>query len=1040
MQYIAQAQQKQNTINTTTPYTPPVKEKSKINSIIPISGILIISLLAIVIITWHKHKKKTKNKSKSALVASQSDTSETINNSNQKLDPNSSIANPTSNTSSSQPKSKPTIITKLKHKLKASLVFLTASKKRQRLSAIVGILMIAAVGQIVYSSFAATTEYSPIPEVAKMQKLTEEVVTMTDEYANMPDTVATKKNGNQPNEAKTVKKQELIAKVKERKDAYKLAMQYDPQTTANFYLPYTTRDKLPEDIIVELESVKIIKGTWIKQLVFNDLDNETRTINDKINVFIKGLNKTDYFVYGSDLPSLQSGTGVNVIGVVIDDAMVMTLPSTQNLRTEGSTNTSMLHNIVKPQQIHADGVIVTVDPYVAERLCVIPEVADFVTSFVEGSFYEDLAKKCHDKLGDVTGKVFCSDSQECLSDLNNPISLTGDAGKRKTLVIPINYKDDQTPPLTISELDGSYQSLATIYDDMSYGKFKPEYDVLQRWVILDSNKYNCGSTDDSPSKINDIQGKVMNKISKTARAALESDPELLKSITSGKYTDVMYVHNRIVCSDPDTGLKAGGWAAIGINRGKGYISESNILLSGVTKTKGRMWLITAMAHELGHSYGLGHAHGACNDNAPTTNPEELDLSKYCTSEFAEYADPYNIMGDGRPLTDSMSFNFANKMHLGWLSENEDSIPVPKEGGNYSINALYKPTGKRALKLKYKDKDLYIEYRPKVDKSTDRFIEGNLNPGLLAYISNGDKTTSLLGSTVREIHRGEEIEYLRSYNTAGNLNPFKIGEGDDSICVIPTNPTEEGVDVKINSGDTCNNNVASVLKTQKDKIIADNPTSYWRLDENPGTYIAKDEMGNHTGVIFGDVKVGEPGLPDGEKAFRFSESGWVNIGNQADLSTDNYTLEAWVKANQFSKTYPEPGGMIIIRNRFYGWAMVVAYDTRAFSAFMHSVGKTGGGIRSLSNALDDWHHVAIVKSSTEHILYIDGVKVDSRTDVSAKAYYISGGGLAIGRDGDCACGYYNGLIDEIAIYNKPLSIDQIRSHSVYKNINHTQLTN
>lgn len=671
---------------------------------------------------------------------------------------------------------------KVKQGLATTGKYLTASKKRQRITAVVVILACVGVGQIIIASFAATTEYSPIPAVAKMQKLTEEVITMTNDYAAMSDTVANKKGATQPNTLKANKKQELIAKVKERKEAYELAMKYDPQVTANAYLADAVRAKIPDEVKGVLEQRVEISGIWV-----NGINEARENVSEGIQaaqpsaqslegqplnedfVYIRNATNTDIHLYATALPRIKTGFVVKVKGVRVGNSLAVTRP-----KTEAGESVSIWSRL--SPKAHAESV--------TETAC------QSSLGPIGGKICETIIEKV-DKLNDdiFDQLIFCEDVDECRDNGDN-INLTGDQGSRKTLVVPMNFKDDQVNPLTIEELDGSYKNLASIYDSMSYGKFKPQYDVYQKWTTIseDDNIVDCDATE-LPT--------VRQELSQATRATLDNDAELATKIVEGGYTDLMYVYNRLVCSSPEESMDTGGWAVIGRNRGE-YLSESVILLTSVTRTEGRQWLVSAMAHELGHSYGLHHAHGACNDDAPTEDPEELDLSKYCTAEFAEYADAYNIMGRGQPLRDSMSFNFANKARLNWVSDADDAISVPAGGGQYTISALHKPSGKRALKLRYKDRDLYIEYRPITDEGTDRFVEGTMSSGLLTYFSNEDRSTSLLGSAT--LTGGGNTTW--SYAAAGRLAPYRIGEGDDSICVISDAATVDSISVKISEASSC----------------------------------------------------------------------------------------------------------------------------------------------------------------------------------------------------------------------------------------------
>ena len=740
-----------NTINTTARYTPPAEEK-KSNTILWVGTGAVLLIVFFILLAVYIKKRISRIAKK--------DTSTNL------LIQDGAVQH--------QQVSKPESI--LSSKLKGFNRWIASSRKRQGIATFVVILLFAAVGQVIVMTFAATTEYSQIPEVAKMQKLTEEVVALADSYATQPDTTSTKKGANEQNQYKVKLKGDLISKVKERKDAYIVAMMYDPQLTVNNYLAETIRAKLPDEAKADLEQNVEVNGIWVNgineaQESFGESTEATQTpapstesqpVNEDY-VYIRDVTNKDIHLYATALPRIRTGFVVKVKGVRVGNSLAVARPKEQ-----GGPLTGLWSRLVP--QVSADA---------ADN----PTCKSFLGP-IGGKICETIVDKIDGLNDDVFDQlIFCEDKGSCRDDGSN-IDLTGDQGKRKTLVIPMNFKDDQINPLTISEIDDSYQSLATIYDSMSYGKFKPQYDVYQNWTTItdDDNIVDC-----NPDKLSTAQ----QQLSQSTRATLDKDTELATKIVEGGYTDVMYVYNRLVCSNPDEALTAGGWAAVGYNQGE-YLSESVILLTTVTHTQGRQWLISAMAHELGHSYGLDHAHGACNEGAPTDDPEELDLSKYCTAEFAEYADPYNIMGRGTPLSDSMSFNFANKVRLNWVSDRDDTISVPAEGGQYTINALHKTTGKRALKLKYKDKNLYIEYRPKTDEGTDRFVDDRLAPGLLNYYSNEDRTTSLIGG----VTTGTGDNLFRTYERAGSLRPYKIGSGDDEICVIPSGANEESVSIQI----------------------------------------------------------------------------------------------------------------------------------------------------------------------------------------------------------------------------------------------------
>lgn len=696
-----------------------------------------------------------------------------------------------------------TITDPVKAKIQATGRYLSASKKRQRLTGVVMVLACAAAGQIVYLSFAATTEYSPIPQVAKMQKLTEEVIQDTKDYAAMPDTISSKKGAAEPNAAKTTKKQALITKVKERKDAYKVAIQYDPQTTANFYLPEETRVKLPGETKQDLEQARVIKGFWTTLIAETGVttDPQIQPVANQFSVYITDSTNTDTYMYGNNLPSIQSGTQVTTLGIAVDDVMAMTLPNTQALQSNGTTTTSFLRDMLQPQA-HAQ--IITVDPSPGAAICKIPEVADFLTSFMPGDGLEIIAEKCNDALNHAAGKVLCDDKKVCGYGTDAPsIKLTGSDGQRKALIVQVRFSNEPNTDRSTADLKSAGDIAQDFYFKASYGKFKPAYDVYDKSVTL------------SIDNLMDCQKDAMAVLDKATRKAVkdsDAGKKLLNS--SSQYTDVVYAYRSLPNCEKVTDKSGNsttpsfpsiGWAAFGGSRGDShYIGSSHVFLAD-SKQGGRgdfkpQYIASLISHEQGHSYGLGHAAGACNAGAPPDNSAQFDLSKYCTSAFNDSAHGHTIMGGADIGNDAYDFNFYHKSLLGWVDDGDlYQLANGGSGSTYKLNALYKGSGKRAISFEYDSKKFFIEYRPNSSLSPiDKFTVGVENPGLLVYYQGeGDQgeqgKTHLLGS----IHwKASDNNWYWDYRYAAQTQPFKIGDGDNTVCITPSDLTEESVEVQI----------------------------------------------------------------------------------------------------------------------------------------------------------------------------------------------------------------------------------------------------
>ena len=200
--------------------------------------------------------------------------------------------------------------------------------------------------------------------------------------------------------------------------------------------------------------------------------------------------------------------------------------------------------------------------------------------------------------------------------------------------------------------------------------------------------------------------------------------------------------------------------------------------------------------------------------------------------------------------------------------------------------------------------------------------------------------------------------------------------------------------------------------------------YWNFD-NASQTSTRDVFGGYEAFLRGPVLNGE-GKVNSALDFRNGDYFQVNGRAEAEISRA-VTVEAWVKYRAIN--YSESGARLFCDSSSYcfllggagSWQANMVVFLRGVSANWEHKGKT-----ALSP--DTWYHVAFTYDGSRVVFYLDG-----RVDGSFEAKGPINKGTAetlIGWDNKAVSGYhlpYNGLIDEVAVYNRALSSKEISDH-------------
>jgi hypothetical protein len=214
--------------------------------------------------------------------------------------------------------------------------------------------------------------------------------------------------------------------------------------------------------------------------------------------------------------------------------------------------------------------------------------------------------------------------------------------------------------------------------------------------------------------------------------------------------------------------------------------------------------------------------------------------------------------------------------------------------------------------------------------------------------------------------------------------------------------------------------AGVTVTVSNTPVVAGLVAAWGFDDAAGTTASDSSGHNLTGTVSNTAWT-TAGKFGGALAFNGTSS-WVTVAdnNLLDLTT-GMTLEAWVKPNSLS-----------------GWTNVIMKErgTTGLNYALYASDNTGqppagyvyrgsdiNAVGTTALAIGAWTHLATTYDGANLRLYVNGALVRTRAVTGTLAN--TANPLRIG--GDLPWGeYFNGLIDEVRVYSRALSLAEIQT--------------
>ncbi len=190
-------------------------------------------------------------------------------------------------------------------------------------------------------------------------------------------------------------------------------------------------------------------------------------------------------------------------------------------------------------------------------------------------------------------------------------------------------------------------------------------------------------------------------------------------------------------------------------------------------------------------------------------------------------------------------------------------------------------------------------------------------------------------------------------------------------------------------------------------------SWWR-----GQGTALDAAGTNNGTLVGNTGYG-PGRV-GQGLLLDGDADAVTLGNPVSLRLQDFTIETWIRRTS----------VFLVSFSGNGVGQLFAYGQNGYGLYLDPFGTpalTKVGISDVKPGASitdtNLHHLAVTKSGNTVVFYVDGTAYPAASYNPGFTFTTL---AAIGARGDNSDNSFYGLIDEMSVYNRALTTNEIQA--------------